>query len=49
MMILRDLLLFPFWRSTRNMPSLKQHWEDVLAWKRQAGVVDHVRQQEVGE
>ena len=47
-MILRDLLHLGS-GSMRNTPSLQQHWEDILAGKVQAGVVDCSRQQEVGE
>lgn len=48
MMILRDLLHLGC-GSMRNTPSLQQHWEDILAGKVQAGVVDCSRRQEVGE
>lgn len=44
-MILRDFLHL-LCESTSTTPFLKQHWEDVLAWKRLAGVVGCGRQQE---
>ena len=31
------------------MSLLKQHWEDILVWRRQARVGVHGRQREVGE